>query len=195
MFFDNLKKYNKVILASQSPRRQNLFKELGIDFEIKVKDGIEEIYPDHLQGDEIALYLAKLKSKPYADEVEQGNLVMTADTIVLLDGKVIGKPTDRDDAINIVGRLSGNMHRVVTGVCLTGFDKQVCFHADTDVFFKELSQEEITYYIDTYKPFDKAGAYGIQEWIGYIGIEKIEGSYFNVMGLPIQKLYEELRKM
>lgn len=195
MFFENLKKYNKIILASQSPRRQNLFKELGLDFEIKVKDGIEEIYPNHLKEEEIALYLAKLKSKPYQDEINNKNLVITADTIVLLKGKVIGKPVDQNDAVNIVGQLSGNMHKVITGVCLSAFDKQVCFHADTDVFFKPLSKAEIDYYIETYKPFDKAGAYGIQEWIGYIGIEKIEGSYFNVMGLPIQRLYEELRKM
>jgi septum formation protein len=194
MFFDNLKKYNKIILASQSPRRQNLFKELGLDFEIKVIDGIEENYPEELKEEEIALYLAKLKSKPYQAEVENHNLVITADTIVLLNGQIIGKPVDHADAIDIVGRLSGNMHRVITGVCLTAFDKQVCFYAETDVFFKTLSSEEIEYYIETYKPFDKAGAYGIQEWIGYIGIEKIEGSYFNVMGLPIQRLYEELRK-
>ncbi|MEA3444178.1 MAG: Maf family nucleotide pyrophosphatase [Bacteroidota bacterium] len=193
MFFDNLKKYNKIILASQSPRRQNLFKELGIEFEIKVKDGIEEIYNDDLKEEEIALYLAKLKSIPYVDEIENGNLVITADTIVLLKGKVIGKPEDAADAKHIVGRLSGNMHRVITGVCLSEKEKQICFHAYTDVYFKKLSKEEIDFYIDNYKPFDKAGAYGIQEWIGYIGIEKIEGSYFNVMGLPIQRLYEELR--
>lgn len=195
MFFNNLKKYNKIILASQSPRRQNLFKELGLEFEIKVIDGIEEIYPNHLKKEEIALYLAKLKSKPYADEIEKQNLVITADTIVLLHGKVIGKPVDHADAIRIVNQLSGNMHRVITGVSLSAFDKQICFYAETDVFFKHLSSEEIEYYIENYKPFDKAGAYGIQEWIGYIGIEKIEGSYFNVMGLPILRLYEELRKM
>ena len=194
MFFKNLNKFNKVILASQSPRRQNLFKELGIPFEIIVKQGIEEIYPDSLKEEEIALFLAELKSTAYKSEINEGNLVITADTIVLLEGKVIGKPKNEQDAIRILGELSGNMHRVITGVCLSAKDKQMSFYAETDVFFKQLSSEEINYYLNTCKPYDKAGAYGIQEWIGYIGIEKIEGSYYNVMGLPIQMLYEELKR-
>ncbi len=195
MFFENLKKYNKIILASQSPRRHNLFRELGIDFEIKVKEGIEENFSSDLKEEEIVLFLAKLKSQPYADEIENGNLVITADTIVLLNGKVIGKPKNANDAKQILSKLSGNMHRVITGVCLSEKEKQVCFYANTDVYFRNLNKNEIDFYIENYKPFDKAGAYGIQEWIGYIGIEKIEGSYFNVMGLPIQKLYDELRKL
>lgn len=194
MFFNNLKKYTKIILASQSPRRQNLFKELGIAYEIKVKQGIAEIYPDTLKEEEIALFLAELKSKAYKQEIEEGNLVITADTIVLLNGKVIGKSTHKQDAIRILNELSGNKHRVITGVCLSAKHKQSTFFAETDVFFKKLNTKEIEYYLDTYKPYDKAGSYGIQEWIGYIGIEKIEGSYYNVMGLPIQMLYEELKR-
>ena len=194
MFFNNLKKYSKIILASQSPRRQNLFKELGIEYEVKVKQGIEEIYPETLKEEEIALFLAELKSKNYKPEIEEGNLVITADTIVLLNGKVIGKPKDKQDAVRILNELSGNKHRVITGVSLSAKHKQYTFFAETDVFFKILNAKEIEYYLSTYKPYDKAGSYGIQEWIGYIGIEKIEGSYYNVMGLPIQMLYEELRR-
>ncbi len=194
MFFNNLNIYNKVILASQSPRRQNLFKELGVEYEILVKNDIEEIYPENIKEEKIALFLAKLKASAYKDEIDSGNLVITADTIVLLNGKVIGKPKDREDATSILSRLSGNMHRVITAVCLSAQHKQKSFFAETDVFFKNLNQDEINYYLNTYQPYDKAGSYGIQEWIGYIGIEKIEGSYYNVMGLPTQMLYEELKR-
>ncbi len=193
MFFKNLNNHH-IILASQSPRRQNLMKELGVDFSVLVKEGIEENFPANLQGKDIALYLGKLKSAAYADEIEQGNIVITADTIVWVNNGLLGKPKDRDDAVRILKLLSGNKHTVYTGVCISSKDKQINFHAETDVYFRKLEQDEIEHYIDTYQPYDKAGAYGIQEWIGYIGIEKIEGSYFNVMGLPIQKLYEELRK-
>ena len=194
MFFNNLEKYNRIILGTASPRRHKLFKELGLDFEILVKNDVEEIYPDGLSNTEIAIYLADLKSKKFTEEIADNCLVITADTIVILGDKIIGKPTDIDDAWRILTELSGNKHRVTTGVSIISCDKKISFHADTDVYFKELSSDEIDYYLSKYKPLDKAGSYGIQEWIGYIGIEKIDGSYFNVMGLPVQRLYEELKK-
>ncbi len=183
----------KVILASQSPRRQELLKGLGIEFETKTKEGIEEIYPEGLSDEEVAIYLAELKAKAFKSELIDNTIVITADTIVCINGKVVNKPTDRDDAIRMITELSGNKHQVITGVCVSTNEKSISFNAKTDVYFANLSQEEVEYYVDTFKPYDKAGAYGIQEWIGYIGIEKIEGSYFNVMGLPTQRLYEVLK--
>ena len=194
MQFPNLIKYKKIILGSASPRRQKLFSELGIEFEVLVKNDIEEIYPPHLQNEEIALFLAQLKADKFTDELKDNKLVITADTIVVLKGNVIGKPVDIEDADRILHQLSGNMHRVITGVCVISQSKKICFYSETDVFFRKLTDEEINYYLSVHKPLDKAGAYGIQEWIGYIGIERIEGSYFNVMGLPVQRLYEELKK-
>jgi len=193
MFLDHLKN-KRIILASRSPRRQQLLAELGIQFEILLKEEMEEVFPDSLQGVEIPRYLAELKSKAYENEIARNALVITADTIVWVDNQVLGKPADRQDAIRILNQLSGKMHTVFTGVCLRSKEKQLCLDARTDVFFKPLSIDEITYYIDAFKPFAKAGAYGIQEWIGYAAVERIEGSYFNVMGLPIHQLYEELRK-
>lgn len=184
----------KIILASQSPRRQSLLKGLGLDFEIKVKNGIEEIYPETLQREEIAVFLAETKANAYTSELKDSELLVTADTIVWLSGEVLGKPEDVNDAKNILRKLSGKSHYVITGVCLKTTAKEISFHSETEVHFKSLTEEEIEYYIQNFKPMDKAGAYGIQEWIGYIGVESINGSYFNVMGLPIQRLYDELIK-
>ncbi|MBT3209156.1 MAG: septum formation protein Maf [Bacteroidetes bacterium] len=188
---ENLSKF-EIILASQSPRRQNLLRELGFNFKI-VNKAIEENYPSTLKNEDIALFLAELKAKNHETDLDGNYLLITADTIVCLENEIIGKPKDKTDAINILSKLSGKMHTVLTGVCISTRNKRESFLAKTNVFFKDLSQSEISFYIEKYKPYDKAGAYGIQEWIGYIGIEKIEGSYFNVMGLPIQRLYEELR--
>jgi septum formation protein len=182
----------QIILASQSPRRQSMLKEIVPQFTIEVRDTKED-YPDELTRHEIAVYLAKLKSTAFNGDLNDNQLVITADTIVWINNQVLGKPTDRNDAIRILKMLSGNMHVVYTGVCLKTKTKEKTFWAESEVYFRHLNDEEITFYVDTYKPFDKAGAYGVQEWIGYVGIERINGSYFNVMGLPMQKLYEELK--
>jgi septum formation protein len=191
MIFERLKEF-KILLASQSPRRQQLLKDLGIDFEIKVIDGIEEGYPENLKSHEIALYLAEHKARHYTDYIDDKTILITADTIVWLNNEVLEKPVDFNDAVNILKKLSGNKHSVITGICLMTKSKSKSFYVETEVSFKNLSEEEIKYYIENYKPYDKAGAYGIQEWIGYVGIEKISGSYYNVVGLPVQKLYTEL---
>ncbi len=190
MFIPNIDDY-KIILASQSPRRHYLLKEIGLEFEIKLKQFVDESYPDHLKKEEIPLYIAGKKAEIYG-KLEDNEILITADTIVWLKDKVLQKPIDQDDAIKILKELSGNCHQVYTGVCIKSNDKEVLFSAWTDVYFKKLTFHEIDYYINHFQPFDKAGAYGIQEWIGYIGVEKINGSFFNVMGLPIQKLYTEL---
>jgi len=192
MLHEKYKDYH-IILASQSPRRQMLLKGLDIPFEIKIKD-IEEKYPSHLKREEIALYLSELKSSAFENDLDEKTLVITADTIVWINEKVLNKPKNFDDAVNILSELSGKMHEVITGVCLMTKEKKRSFYALTKVYFKELSLEEIKYYVTNYKPYDKAGAYGAQEWIGYVAIEKIEGSYFNVMGLPTRLLYDELMK-
>ena len=186
----NLKDY-QLILASQSPRRQEMLKELGVNFEIRIKE-VEEVYPDGLSAIEIPVYLAELKASAFQNDIKEKDLVITADTIVCIDDWILGKPKDRADAVKMLKALSGRSHKVVSGVCLTGSKKKVSFSTTTDVHFKVLTDDEINYYIDNYKPFDKAGAYGIQEWIGFVGIDGIEGSYFNVVGLPIQRLYQEL---
>jgi len=193
MLLNILKNY-KIILGSQSPRRKHLLEELGLEFEVTPAKSFDETYPKDLDRDEISSHLAKLKSLVFKDYLKNDTILITADTIVWLKNKVIGKPETFNDAVNILKKLSGNCHQVITGVCITDLNKQVTFSSKTDVFFKELSLEEIQYYIKKYKPFDKAGAYGIQEWIGYIGIKKIIGSFYNVMGLPIQKLYCELER-
>jgi septum formation protein len=192
MINERLKSYN-IILASGSPRRQELLRELGIEFEVLVNNDLEEIFPSDLDQYEIPVHLARLKSESVPGLLPDNSLLITADTIVWLNGNVLNKPIDRDDAIRILGDLSGNQHEVVTGVCFRTGEKMHSFYASTLVWFAKITREEIMYYVDRYKPYDKAGAYGIQEWIGYIGIEKIEGSYYNVMGLPVQKVYHELR--
>lgn len=191
MFIPNIDKY-KIILASESPRRHYLLKEIGIEFEIKLKEFVEESYPENLEREEIPLYLAQKKASVFDGDIEDDQLIITADTIVWLNDKVLQKPINIDEAIKILQELSGNCHQVYTGVCLKTKDKEFAFTSRTDVFFKKLTYAEIDYYVRHYQPMDKAGAYGIQEWIGYIGVERIDGSFFNVMGLPIQKLYTEL---
>ncbi len=182
----------KIILASQSPRRKELLKGAGFDFEIFVKSGIEEETGD-LKGKDAALFLANFKSEAYNDILSNDNIIITADTIVCSEGNILNKPKDFLEAQEMLKSLSGKKHEVITGVCIKSSEKKELFAETTQVYFKELSQKEIDFYIENFKPFDKAGAYGIQEWIGYIGIEKIEGSYFNVVGLPIQKIYEKLK--
>ena len=181
------------ILASKSPRRQELFKMLGIDFQVKIKE-VEEIFPDGLSKEEIPVYLVKLKAKPFLEELDNNDMLITADTIVWLNGHVLGKPKNYEEAKTMLEMLSGNEHQVISGVCLTTTKKQTSFFALSNVKFKVLSNAEIEYYVTNFKPFDKAGAYGIQEWIGITGVTHIEGSFYNVMGLPIQKLYEEIQK-
>ncbi|MFN0729308.1 Maf family nucleotide pyrophosphatase [Polaribacter gochangensis] len=192
MLKEKLANYN-IILASKSPRRQQFLKDLDLLFTIELKE-VEEVYPTELQGTEITDYLADLKSKPFTNLKEQ-DVLITSDTIVWLDNKALGKPKDKEDAISILQEISGKMHQVITSVSLKGNNFQTIFNDTTNVYFKELTLEEITYYIENNQPYDKAGSYGIQEWIGFIGIERIEGSYFNVMGLPVQKLYKELMKL
>lgn len=183
---------SKLILASGSPRRQQLLKEAGIYFSIKVKD-TKEIYPSTVPPEEVPLYLAKLKAHAFREEITD-ETILTADTVVIIEGEILGKPANEEEATHMLKRLSGNVHEVITGVCIYNKNKEVSFKDMSEVYFKKLSDEDIFSYVRKYKPFDKAGAYGIQEWIGLIGIEKINGSYFNVMGLPVHKVVEELRK-
>ena len=190
---DNLKKYN-VILASNSPRRKELLAGLGVQYEIRTLPDVDESYPDTLQGADIPLYIAREKADAYRSMLHAGELMITADTIVWLEGKVLGKPQDREDALHMLRAMSGKTHEVFTGVCLTTTQRQHTFSARTEVRFSTLSEDEITYYVDHFHPMDKAGAYGVQEWIGYIGVEYISGSYYNIMGLPVQRLYRELCK-
>lgn len=184
-----------LILSSNSPRRKELIQGLGIPFEVLVIQGIDESYPDTLPASEIAEYIAIKKASPYASGIKPGNVVLTADTVVVCNDEVMGKPKDEDDAYRMLRSLSGTTHQVYTGVCLTSATEQRHFSVCTEVTFKLLSDDEIWHYIHEYRPFDKAGAYGIQEWIGYIGITGIHGSYYNVMGLPVQRIYQELCEM
>lgn len=189
----SIKNY-KLILASASPRRQQLMKDAGLTFEVRLKKIVED-YPKDLPLEKVPEYLSKVKAEAFREELQPDEVLVTADTVVCIHGKILGKPASRAEAISMLRELSGNRHLVVTAVISNDKDKTVSFSALTMYFFKELSDEEIEYYVDVYKPFDKAGAYGIQEWIGYIGIERIEGSFYNVMGLPVQKLYETLRML
>ncbi len=182
-----------IILASKSPRRQKLLKDIGFDFVIKTFD-VDEQFPDFLTTTEIPVWLAEKKAFPFEGILKENELVIAADTIVHLDGEVLGKPENEEHAFHILKKLSNRKHQVVTGVCLKRKLVQKSFFSVTDVVFKELTEEEINYYIKKFHPFDKAGAYGIQEWIGFIGIQRINGCFFNVMGLPIQRLYEEIQK-
>lgn len=180
------------ILASKSPRRQELLRSLGLRFEVRLKE-TEENFPETLTKEQIPVYLAQLKAVPFTDELKENDLLITADTIVWIDGKVLGKPENTEEARQMLQCLSGREHQVISGVCLTSCKKQKSFYAISNVQFKSLTDSEIEYYISEFKPLDKAGAYGIQEWIGAIGITHIEGSFYNVMGLPVQRLYEEIR--
>ena len=194
IMLDNLKKFN-IVLASNSPRRKELMSGLGVDYVVKTLPDVDESYPDTLQGEEIPAYISREKAEAYQSMIEPDELLITADTIVWMNGEVLGKPKHREDAIRILRKLSGASHQVITGVCLTTKGWQNSFTVTTDVTFAVLSEEEIVYYVDKYSPMDKAGAYGVQEWIGFIGVESISGSYYNVMGLPVQKLYRELIKL
>ncbi len=182
----------RFILASQSPRRQQLLREMGFEFEIRIRD-VEEIYPVDLQKDDIARYLCELKAEAFqAGELEKDQILITADTIVWHEGHVLGKPADPDEALTMLRRLSGSMHEVYTGICLKSVSKQKSFTDKSEVYFKELSDKQLLYYIESCKPFDKAGSYGVQEWMGYVGVEKIVGSFYNVMGFPTHRFYDEL---
>ncbi|MDP5157579.1 MAG: Maf-like protein [Flaviramulus sp.] len=190
MLYEKLKNHH-IILASGSPRRQAFFKDLGLDFEVRLKPVIEE-YPERLKHFEISDYLAQLKALPYKNDLRPIDILITSDTIVWNEGKALGKPIDESDAFKILKSLSNKTHEVITSVCFTTTTFEKTLSDITKVTFKTLSDEEILYYINTCKPFDKAGAYGIQEWIGQIGVTKIEGSYFNVMGLPVHLVYKTL---
>lgn len=185
----------EILLASRSPRRAVLMKGLGIPFRVVSTAHIHENYPAHLSGSEIAQFLAEHKSDAYHPPLEKHQILLTADTIVWHREKELGKPADREEAIRMIATLSGETHQVYTGVCLRSARDRKVFHATTDVMFSRLDREEIEHYVDHYRPYDKAGAYGIQEWIGYIAVENIVGSYFNVMGLPVQKVYSELKAL
>ena len=184
----------KLILASNSPRRKELLAGLGVPFEVRVFQDIDEHYPESLPVNEVARYIAKEKADAYRRIVAPDELIITADTVVIVGDEILGKPIDEADAVRMLKLLSGRTHQVTTGVCLLTAEKERCFDVTTDVTFKALTDEEIHYYVDRYRPFDKAGAYGIQEWIGYIGVTGLNGSYYNVMGLPVQRIYQELTK-
>ena len=183
-----------IILASNSPRRKELMAGLDIPFKVKTLPSVDESYPPSLQGGDIPLYIAKKKASAYVASIRADELVITADTIVWLDGEVLGKPRTPDEARSMLRRLSGREHKVFTGVALTTHSKQISFVSESSVQFAELTEAEINYYVNVYSPLDKAGAYGIQEWIGYVGIKRIEGSFYNVMGLPVRRLYEALKE-
>ena len=197
---EDLKKYS-VVLAPNSPRRKELLSGLGVNFSVKTLPDVDESFPDTLKGEEIPLFIARKKADAYkvlfssvtSNEVEEPLLVITADTIVWLEDEVLGKPANATEARAMLSKLSGKKHQVITGVCLTTASWQKSFAAVSEVQFSSLTEEEMDYYIQNYCPYDKAGAYGVQEWIGFIGVESIQGSYFNVMGLPIQRLYRELK--
>jgi len=194
VMLDNLEKY-QIILASNSPRRKELMSGLGIAYVVRTLPDVDESYPVSLHGEEIPLYISQKKAEAYLSSVQPNELIITADTIVWLDGKVYGKPKDAVQACAMLRELSGRTHQVITGVTLSTMAFRKSFAVTTHVTFSMLEEDEINYYVEQYKPFDKAGAYGVQEWIGFIGVTKLEGSFYNVMGLPIQRLYKELSKL
>ena len=194
IMLSNLKKY-QLILASNSPRRKELMSGLGVEYVVRTLPDVDESYPETLVGAAIPEYISRKKADAYRSMMKPGELLITADTIVWLEGKVLGKPEGREGAVEMLRALSGKSHQVFTGVCLTTTEWQKSFTAASDVLFDVLSEDEIQYYVDRYQPMDKAGAYGVQEWIGYIGVKSISGSFYNIMGLPIQKLYGELKKL
>lgn len=185
-------KHWRLILASQSPRRRQLLSDAGLEYTLAARFECEEIYPADLPAAEVAEYLSRLKSEAYPEALGVHDILLTADTVVVAGGAVLGKPADRDAAVEMLHELSGRDHEVITGVTLRGAERMRSFSASSKVRFRRLSDEEIAYYVDNYRPMDKAGSYGIQEWIGYVGIEGIEGSFYNVMGLPVQRVYCEL---
>ena len=191
--FDNLKKY-KIVLVSASPRRKELLQNLGLTFKVRTLFGIDEQYPDTLRGEDIPRFISRKKAEAYRSSMADDELLIAADTVVCLDGRTLGKPHDAQEAKAILHKLSGRFHQVITGVTVMTKDQMENFAVTSQVKFADLTDEEIDYYVDNYLPFDKAGAYGIQEWIGMVAVEELRGSYFNVMGLPVQRLYNVLKK-
>lgn len=191
LLHDKLKPY-RLILASQSPRRRQLLADAGIEFTLAERFECEESFSKDMPAEQVAEYLSALKSNAYPQSLAERDILLTADTVVIAEGRILGKPADRADAIAMITMLSGRVHKVITGVTLRTAERTKSFSVVSKVYFRELTAEEIEYYVDTYRPYDKAGSYGIQEWIGYVGIEGIEGSFYNVMGLPVQRLYCEL---
>lgn len=186
-------KEKKLILASASPRRKTLLEGLDIPFDIRVRE-CDENYPTDIHLKDVARYLAQKKSDVYATDLKENEIIICCDTTVLHKDELLNKPTDAEDAKQMLRKLSADQHEVITGVCIRSNKRNICFDAVSKVWFKQLERDEIEYYIDKYKPYDKAGSYGIQEWLGYIAIEKIEGSYYNIMGMPVHKIYEELKR-
>ncbi len=193
LLHDRLKDF-RLILASQSPRRQQLLADAGLKYELAPRFECDEVFPDDMAADDVAGYLSRLKSEAYPAELGESDILLTADTVVVVDNDILGKPPSREEAIAMISSLSGRRHKVITGVTLRRKSAAKTFSVCSDVVFRALSAEEIAYYVDEYRPMDKAGAYGIQEWIGYVGIERIEGSFYNVMGLPVQRVYVELQE-
>ena len=191
LLHDRLKDF-RLILASQSPRRQQLLADAGLKYELAPRFECDEVFPDDMAADDVAGYLSRLKSEAYPAELGESDILLTADTVVVVDNDILGKPASREEAIAMISSLSGRRHKDITGVTLRRKSAAKTFSVCSDVVFRALSAEEIAYYVDEYRPMDKAGAYGIQEWIGYVGIERIEGSFYNVMGLPVQRVYVEL---
>ena len=194
LLHDRLKNY-RLILASASPRRRELLADCDLDFVLAEKFECEECYPADLEAEKVAEYLSQLKSNAYPHALGEGDILLTADTVVILGDKILGKPHSAEEAVEMISTLSGATHKVVTGVTLRTAERAVSFSAESLVSFRALDAEEVRYYVEKYRPMDKAGAYGIQEWIGYIGIEGIEGSFYNVMGLPTQRLYQALKEL
>ena len=193
LLHDKLKNY-RLILASQSPRRRQLLSDAGLEFTLADRFECDETYPQDMPAEDVAEYLSRLKSEAYPEPLAEGDILLTADTVVIANNRVLGKPSDRAEAIEMILLLSGCDHDVITGCTLRTATRQRSFSVRSKVHFRALDREEIEYYVDCYRPFDKAGAYGIQEWIGYVGIEGIEGSFYNVMGLPVQRLYSILKE-
>lgn len=189
---DNLKKYN-IVLASNSPRRKELLQRMGVNFKVRTLFGINESYPDSLRGEDIVRYISRNKAQAYRSSMAPNELLITADTIVYVEGEVMGKPKTAEQAKEMLHKLSGKSHQVITGVTIVTADRTEDFGVTSQVKFAEITDEEINFYVDNYLPFDKAGAYGIQEWIGIVAVEEIKGSYFNVVGLPVQRLYQKLK--
>lgn len=191
---ENIQNY-KIVLASNSPRRRELLSGLNLDYTVRVLPDIDESYPDYLKGKEIPMYISRKKADAYRNSMNENELIITADTVVYIHEKVLGKPQSLEEAKEMLRKLSGNTHQVITGVSLTTREIQRTFSAVTQVTFDVLTEDEIEFYVEKYRPLDKAGAYGVQEWIGFVGVSQLEGSYFNVMGLPVQRLYQELKKL
>ena len=191
LLHDTLKNH-RLILASQSPRRRQLLSDCGLEYELAERYEVEEVFPATMEADEVPVYLSRLKSEGYPAELAENDILLTADTVVIVDNQILGKPADEAEARAMLRTLSGRAHRVTTGVTLRSKSRVESFAVQSDVYFRELTDEEIDYYVERYRPMDKAGSYGIQEWIGYVGIERIDGSFYNVMGLPVQRVYAAL---